>query len=103
MTTTNRAIKSTSITFGLVNVLVKLHKATDSHDISFHQHHEGCGGAVGIKRVCKACEQEVPYANIVKGIELTVEMLSRQWLILTQACPVFCLQYLAYRSFQLGF
>lgn len=69
MTTTNRAIKSTSITFGLVNVLVKLHKATDSHDISFHQHHEGCGGAVGIKRVCKACEQEVPYANIVKGIE----------------------------------
>ena len=36
MTTTNRAIKSTSITFGLVNVLVKLHKATDSHDISFH-------------------------------------------------------------------
>ena len=67
--TTNRAIKTTSISFGLVNVPVKLHKATESHDISFHQHHEGCGGNVGIQRVCKACEQEVPYANIVKGID----------------------------------
>ena len=68
-TTTSKAIKVTSITCSLVNVPVKLHKATDSHDISFHQHHGGCGGAVGQKRVCKACEQEVPYADIVKGIE----------------------------------
>lgn len=67
--TTNRAIKTTSISFGLVNVPVKLHKATDSHDISFHQHHAGCGGNVGIERKCKACEQPVPYADIVKGIE----------------------------------
>lgn len=68
-TTTSKAIKVTSITCSLVNVPVKLHKATDSHDISFHQHHNGCGGAVGIKRFCKACEQEVPYADIVKGID----------------------------------
>lgn len=68
-TTTQKAISSTSIAFGLVNVPGKLYKATESHDISFHQHHGGCGGAVGQKRVCKACEQEVPYADIVKGIE----------------------------------
>ena len=59
MTTTNRAIKSTSITFGLVNVLVKLHKATDSHDIRFTSTMRGAAGlsasSASARRASRRC------------------------------------------------
>lgn len=64
-----RATKKTTISFGLVSVPVKLYKAVEDHDVHLHQYHGGCGGGVGIQRVCKVCETEVPYADIVKGAE----------------------------------
>lgn len=65
-----RAIKKTSLSFGLVNVPVGMYKATESHDVAFKQHHGGCGGGIGMVRVCKECEQEVAWADIVKGIDM---------------------------------
>lgn len=64
-----RAMKSTSINFGLVNVPVKLYKTTDNHDIAFKQHHAGCGGGIAMERKCKECAEPVAYADIVKGID----------------------------------
>ncbi len=62
-----RAIKSSTVTFGLVSVPVKLYKAVDSHDIAFKQHHGGCGGPIGMERVCKDCEARVEFRDVVKG------------------------------------
>jgi len=70
-----RAVKSTSLSFGLVNVPVKLYKATESHDIAFKQHHAGCGGGISLVRTCKECEQEVAWADLAKGIEVGGELV----------------------------
>jgi DNA end-binding protein Ku len=65
-----RSVKKTCLTFGLVNVAVKLFAATEDHTIHFHQHHgPSCLGGVTTKRVCRECGDSVEYGDIVKGIE----------------------------------
>lgn len=65
-----KSMLNTQITFGLVSIPVKVHRATESHSVESHQHHGGgCGGSVGYNRVCKSCEQPVEWADIVKGYE----------------------------------
>lgn len=65
------AIWSGSISFGLVNVPVKLVSAVAKKDIHFHQLHDADGVRVQLKRVCPADGKEVPYENIVKGYEVS--------------------------------
>lgn len=65
-----RSMANTSISFGLVNVPVKVYKATEDHRVSFHQYHGGgCNGAVGQQRLCKTCGEVIEYGDIVKGVE----------------------------------
>jgi DNA end-binding protein Ku len=65
-----RAIWSGSISFGLVNVPVKLVSATSAKDVRFHQLHSTDGGRINQKRVCSVDGEEVEYAEIVKGYEI---------------------------------
>ncbi len=65
-----RAIWSGSVSFGLVNVPVKLVTATSSKDVRFHQLHAEDGGRVNQKRVCSIDGEEVEYSDIVKGYDL---------------------------------
>ena len=65
-----RAIWSGSISFGLVNVPVKLVTATAPKDVRFHQLHAKDGGRINQRRVCSIDDQEVDYSEIVKGYEL---------------------------------
>lgn len=65
-----RAIWSGSISFGLVNVPVKLVTATSPRDVRFHQLHGPDGGRVSQKRVCSVDGEEVDYSEIVKGYEI---------------------------------
>jgi DNA end-binding protein Ku len=65
-----RAIWSGSISFGLVNVPVKLVTATSPKDIRFHQLHASDGGRVNQKRVCSLDGEELDYSEIVKGYEV---------------------------------
>jgi DNA end-binding protein Ku len=67
---TRRAIWSGSISFGLVNIPVRLFTATASHDISFHQYQAKTGQRVHNKRVAERSGREVPYDQIVKGMEV---------------------------------
>jgi DNA end-binding protein Ku len=64
-----RAIWKGAITFGLVNVPVKLYAATEDHDISFRQVHREDGGRIHYKRVCSVDGEEVSYDDIAKGYE----------------------------------
>ncbi len=65
-----RAIWSGSVSFGLVNVPVKLVTATSSKEVRFHQLHEADSGRISQKRVCSLDGEEVDYADIVKGYDL---------------------------------
>lgn len=66
-----RAIWSGSISFGLVNVPVKLFAAVSPKDIHFHMLHDADGARIQQKRVCSADGKEVPYEHIVKGYEIS--------------------------------
>lgn len=65
-----RSTGSTSISFGLVSVPVKIYTATASQDVKFVSLHKDCGGRLGQKKVCKACTNEVENGNTVKGYEV---------------------------------
>lgn len=69
MPTSMRATRATSISFGLVNVPVKMYKAVDSHDVSFHQYHKDCMGSVGYVKACKECGETLDSHSIVRGVE----------------------------------
>ncbi|HEY0889678.1 MAG TPA: Ku protein [Nocardioides sp.] len=64
-----RAIWKGAVSFGLVNVPVKLYSATESHDVAFRQVHAKDGGRIRYQRVCSIDGEEVPYADIAKGFE----------------------------------
>lgn len=59
-----RAIWSGAITFGLVNVPVKLYSATEDHDVDLHQVHDADGGRIRYQRRCEVCSEVVPYEHI---------------------------------------
>ncbi len=62
-----RSIWKGSLSFGLVNVPVKLYSATEDHDAPLHQVHEKDGGRIRYKRVCEIDGEEVPYEEIGKA------------------------------------
>jgi DNA end-binding protein Ku len=68
-----RAIWSGSISFGLLNVPVKLYSAVSRRQISFRELRESDKSRVRHKRVAEADGEEVPYEDIVKGYELGPE------------------------------
>src|SRR5437588_5854740 len=66
-----RAIWSGAISFGLVNVPVKLYSATQPKTVRFHQLSGKTGARIRQKRVDPSTGEEVPYEEIVKGYEIT--------------------------------
>ncbi|MEA3019076.1 MAG: end-binding protein Ku [Actinomycetota bacterium] len=66
-----RAIWSGSISFGLVNIPVKLFNAVSRKGVSFNQIDSRSGSRVKMQRVSAADGTEVPYEAIVKGYELS--------------------------------
>jgi DNA end-binding protein Ku len=66
-----RAIWSGAISFGLVNVPVKLYSATSPKAVRFHQLSSKTGARIKQKRVDSTTGDEVPYEEIVKGYEIT--------------------------------
>ena len=64
-----RAIWSGSISFGLVNVPVRLYSAIDEHDLDLHLIHVKDGSRIGYLKVCKAEGEPVPDNEVAKGYE----------------------------------
>ncbi len=56
-----------SLSFGLVNVQVKVHPATQDNAVSFHQVHAEDGGRIRYRRVCEVCGKTVEYGDIAKA------------------------------------
>ena len=66
-----RSIWNGTITFGMVNVPIKLYSATESKSIHFHEVHVRDGGAIEHRRLCSKDGKEVPYKDVVKGYEVS--------------------------------
>ena len=65
-----RSIWGGAISFGLVNVPVKLFTAVRKKDVRFHQLHAKDGARIQQKRVCTLDGEEVPYEEVAKGYDL---------------------------------
>ncbi len=68
-----RPIWTGAISFGLVNVPVKLFSAVSQKEVRFHMLHDKDGARIKQKRVCSADGEEVPYEHVVKGFEVGPE------------------------------
>ncbi len=66
-----RAIWSGSISFGLLNVPVKLYSAVARRGISLREIRESDGARIRHRRVAEGTDEEVPYEKIVKAFEIT--------------------------------
>jgi DNA end-binding protein Ku len=64
-----RAIWKGALTFGLVNVPVKVYSATEDHDVSLHQVHNADGGRIRYQRKCEVCGEIVAYQDIDKAFD----------------------------------
>lgn len=74
-----RAIWKGAVSFGLVNIGVKMFAATEERDISFHQVRRSDGSRIRYRRVAEADGEEVEYADIAKGYTMS----SGQTVVLT--------------------
>ncbi len=66
-----RAIWSGTISFGLLNVPVKLYSAVSRKTIRFNELRESDSSRVRHKRVAESDGEEVPYEQIVRGYEIS--------------------------------
>lgn len=66
-----RAIWSGAISFGLVNIPVKLVPATSSKDVRFNQLDADTGSRIRYRRIAEATGEEVSPEQIVKGYEIS--------------------------------
>jgi DNA end-binding protein Ku len=64
-----RAIWSGAISFGLVNVPVRMYSGIDEHKLHFHYLHSKDDSRIGYEKVCKKEDKPVPDKEIVKAFE----------------------------------
>ena len=58
-----------AISFGLVNIPIKMFTATENKDIKFRFLHKACNTPLNYKKVCPNCNVEVKDEDIVRGYE----------------------------------
>jgi len=58
-----------TISFGLVNIPVKMHAATENKDVKLRQLHKECESPIKYQKVCPVCDREVENDEIVKAYE----------------------------------
>ena len=65
-----RPIWSGSLSFGLVNVPVRLMSATRDLSVRFNQLHEKDNSRIEVHRVCTVENEEVPWEEVARGYEM---------------------------------
>lgn len=58
-----------SISFGLVNIPIKMYSATEDKDIKLRTLHKECHSPIKYEKVCPNCDKEVEQSDLVKGYE----------------------------------
>jgi DNA end-binding protein Ku len=65
-----KSIWNGTITFGMVNVPIKMYSSTQSKTVHFREVHAKDGAKIEHRRICPKEDKEVPYRQIVKGYEV---------------------------------
>jgi len=58
-----------SISFGLVNIPIKMFAATEDKDVRFKYLHRECRTPIKYEKTCPTCNKEISYEDIVRGFE----------------------------------
>lgn len=58
-----------SVSFGLVNIPIKMFAATEERDVRFRYLHKECMSPIRYQKVCPVCNKEVAEEEIVRGFE----------------------------------
>ncbi|MFD1674431.1 Ku protein [Alicyclobacillus fodiniaquatilis] len=58
-----------SVSFGLINVPVRMYKATESKDVRFRTLHKTCQTPIQYHKICPTCEVEVKTEDLIRGFE----------------------------------
>lgn len=58
-----------SISFGLVNIPIRMFAATEDKDISFRYLHRECKTPIKYEKTCPVCKKEVSQDDLVRGYE----------------------------------
>ncbi len=58
-----------SISFGLVNIPVRMFTATEERDIRFRQLHDACHTPIRYAKICPTCDREVQQSELIRGYE----------------------------------
>src|SRR3990167_7230352 len=64
-----RSIWKGALSFGLVNIPVRMYSASQTKEISFVMLHKKDLSEIRYARICKSEDKEVPWEEIVKGYE----------------------------------
>lgn len=64
-----RSVWSGAITFGLIHIPVHLYPATKARKLPLEYLRKSDHCKIGMKRVCKTTDEEVPFSDIVRGFE----------------------------------
>lgn len=65
-----KSIWNGSISFGLVDIPVRLYAAIQEHALGFTLLHDKCHTPLTYHRWCPHCKEEVAWADVVKGLEV---------------------------------
>jgi DNA end-binding protein Ku len=66
-----KAIFSGSISFGLVNIPIKVYPAVKERGVAFKTLHKACHTLLQHRRWCPKCNKEVPLEEVEKGFQLS--------------------------------
>ncbi len=75
-----KAVWKGSISFGLVNIPVKLYNAGLSREIQFRLLHKKDGGRIRFRKVCEKCGEDVSREDTVRAFEIS----KNEYVILTE-------------------
>lgn len=64
-----RALWRGSISFGLINVPVKMYAATEKKNVRFRQIHRECNTPIKYEKVCPTCNRKIKDEEIARGYE----------------------------------
>lgn len=67
------SVWSGNLSFVLINMPVKLFKATEDYSVHFRNLHAVCNTPINLKRWCSRCEKEVPIEGLNKGFRIDHE------------------------------
>lgn len=64
-----RALWTGTLSFGLINIPIRLYSATMDHGLNFDMLHKKDLSPIRYARICKSDGKEIPYQDVVKGYQ----------------------------------